>query len=72
MAALLQDLRYTVRTLSRDAAFTVFAIEIAGLGIGATATVFSVVNALVLRPLPFAQPERLVWIANQDAPGLSI
>jgi predicted permease len=72
MAALLQDLRYTVRTLSRDAAFTVFAIAIAGLGIGATATVFSVVNALVLRPLPFAQPERLVWIANQDAPGLSI
>ncbi len=71
MAKLLQDLRYTVRTLRRDAGFAVFAIVIAGLGIGASATVFSVVNALVLRPLPFAEPDRLVWIANHDQAGLS-
>ena len=51
-----QDLRYTVRTLRRDAGFTTFAILIAGLGIGASATVFSVVNTLLLRPLPFAEP----------------
>src|SRR5258707_2703991 len=71
IASLIQDLRYTVRTLRRDAGFTMFAIAIAGLGIGASSTVFSVVNALLLRPLPFADPERLVWIANHDTSGLS-
>jgi predicted permease len=67
----LQDLRYTLRTLRRDAGFATFAILIAGLGIGASATVFSVVNALILRPLPFADPGRLVWIANRDTSGMS-
>jgi predicted permease len=69
--ALLQDLRYTIRTLRRDFAFTLFVVAIAGLGIGASSTVFSVVNTLLLRPLPFAEPERLVWIANGDTAGLS-
>ena len=68
---LLQDLRHTLRTLRRDAGFTVFAVLIAGFGIGASVTVFSVVNTLILRPLPFAEPSKLVWIANQDTPGLS-
>jgi predicted permease len=68
---LLQDLRYTVRTLRRDAGFATFAILIAGLGIGASATVFSVVHTLILRPLPFADPGQLVWIANRDTSGLS-
>ena len=68
---LLQDLRYTVRTLRRDAGFATFAILIAGLGIGASATVFSVVHTLILRPLPFADPDQLVWIANRDTSGLS-
>src|SRR6266446_3660670 len=69
--SLLQDLRYTFRTLKRDAGFTTFAILIVGLGIGASSTVFSVVNALLLRPLPFRDPERLVWVANHDTSGLS-
>src|SRR5436309_1313960 len=68
---LAQDLRYTLRTLRRDAGFAVFAILIVGLGIGASSTVFSVVNTLLLRPLPFADPDRLVWIANHDTSGLS-
>ena len=68
---LVQDLRYTFRTLRRDAGFAAFAILIAGLGIGASATVFSVVNTLLLRPLPFEKPSELVWIANSDAAGLS-
>jgi putative ABC transport system permease protein len=68
---LLHDLRYTVRTLRRDAGFATFAILIAGLGIGASATVFSIVNTLILRPLPFAEPGQLVWIANRDTSGLS-
>jgi predicted permease len=57
--------------LRRDAGFAVFAILIGGLGIGASATVFSVVNTLLLRPLPFERPSELVWIANSDRPGLS-
>src|SRR5262249_29717691 len=59
------------RTLRRDAGFAAFAILIAGLGIGASSTVFSVVNTLLLRPLPFAEPGRLVWIANHQSAGLS-
>jgi predicted permease len=66
---LLQDLRYTFRTLGRDAGFTTFAILIVGLGIGASSTVFSIVNALLLRPLPFSDPSRLVRIANHDETG---
>jgi predicted permease len=66
-----QDLRYTYRTLRRDKGFTLFAVLIVGLGIGASATVFSVVDALLLRPLPFREPERLVWIINHDTGGLS-
>jgi len=68
---LLQDVRYTFRTLRNNAGFTTFAILIVGLGIGASSTVFSVVNALLLRPLPFSDPGRLVWIANHDTSGLS-
>jgi predicted permease len=67
----LKDLRYTARALRRDAGFAAFAILIAGLGIGASVTVFSVVNTLLLRPLPFARPSELVWIANHDTSGLS-
>jgi putative ABC transport system permease protein len=71
IASVRQDLRYTFRTLRRDVGFAAFATVIAGLGIGASATVFSVLNALLLRPLPFADPERLVWVANHDTSGLS-
>jgi len=67
--SILQDLRYTFRTLGRDAGFTTFAVLIVGLGIGASSTVFSIVNALLLRPLPFSDPSRLVWIANHDDTG---
>ena len=65
------DLRYTLRTLRRDRAFTTFAILIAGLGIAASSIVFSVVNTLLLRPLPFDEPHQLVWIANRNTSGLS-
>ena len=68
---LLQDLRYTLRSLRRNSGFAVFAILIAGLGVGASSTVFSVVNTLLLRPLPFEKPSELVWIANRDLPDLS-
>ncbi len=60
---LLQDLKYTFRTLGRDRGFTIVAILILALGIGANIAVFSVVNTLMLRPLPFANAQQLVWIA---------
>ena len=66
-----QDLRYALRTLSRERGFTIFAVAIIALGIAASTTVFSVASALLLRPLPFADPERLVWIQNGNEPGLS-
>jgi len=65
-ADLAQDLRYSFRGMRRDAGFTAFTILIAGLGIGASSIVFSVVNAMLLRPLPFRDPARLVWITNGD------
>jgi predicted permease len=61
-----RDVRYAVRTLRRDAGFAAFAILIVGLGVGASCTIFSVVNTLLIRPLPFRDPGRLVWIANHQ------
>jgi predicted permease len=69
--SLLQDLRYAFRSLRRDSGFTTFAILIVGLGIGASSTVFSVVNTLLLRPLPFPDAERLAWVSNRNSSGLS-
>lgn len=68
---LIRDVRYAVRTLRRDAALATFAILIIGIGIGASVTIFGVVNALWLRPLPFADAARLVWIANGTSDNLS-
>ncbi len=59
----LRDLRFTLRTLRRDLGFTVIAILILALAIGANVAVFSVLNTLLLRPLPFPDADRLAWIA---------
>jgi predicted permease len=59
-----QDVRYGLRGLRRDAGVAIFAILIVGLGVGASTTVFSVVHAVLLRPLSFQAPEQLVWIGN--------
>jgi len=63
---LAQDLRYAWRAMRREPGFALFAILIVGLGIAASATVFSVINTVLIRPLPFEHPQDLVWIANFD------
>ena len=66
------DVRYTFRKLARDPGFAAISILILGLAIGANVAVFSVVNTLLLRPLPFPQSQELVWIAPPpSACGLS-
>ena len=66
LESLARDLKYGFRGMRRNAGSTVFAILIVGLGIGGASTVFSVVNALLLRPLPFRDPGQLVWISNGE------
>jgi predicted permease len=69
---LAQDLRYALRMMRRGPAFTVFAVLIIALGIGASTTVFSVLRTVLVRPLPFRDPASLVWLANsKPEEGLS-
>ena len=59
-----RDVAYAFRTMRKDYGFALFAILIVGLGVGASCTIFSVVNTILIRPLAFQHPERLVWMAN--------
>src|SRR5438128_3784688 len=69
MTGLLQDLRYALRQLRKSTGFTVAAIVILALMVGAASAVFSVIYAELIRPLPYANPERIVYLQPYAAEG---
>ena len=62
MQTLLKDLRFSIRILTRSPGFSLSAILVLALGIGASTAIFSVLNGVLLQPLPYPEPERIVQV----------
>ena len=66
LESLLQDLRMVIRSLARQKAWTIVAVLTLALGIGANSALFTIINAVMLRPLPFRDPDRILSISESD------
>src|SRR6266513_60712 len=71
METLFNDIRYAIRSLLKRPGFTAIAVITLALGIGASTAIFSVVHAVLIRPLPYRNSDRVVWLSNRN-PALGV